>query len=252
MAYTVQKLAALSGVTARTLRYYDKIGLLTPERTDNGYRLYGQAQLDMLQQILFHRALGFSLEDIRRLVSSPDFDRKAALEGHLDALLEQKARLETLIENVGKSIRELEGGIVMEDSEKFEGFKKKLIADNEAAFGAEVREKFGDEAADASNAKLAGMTMAQWQAQKELGEEILTLLKTALALGDPACGQAQQACEKHRRWLGLFWKDGSYSKQAHRGLAEMYVADERFRAYYDQVGAGAAEFFRAAIDIYCA
>jgi len=251
MAYTVHKLAKLAGVTTRTLRYYDQIGLLKPGRTDSGYRLYGPVQVDTLQQILFYRALGFGLENIRRLLSSPDFDRKTALEDHLRALLEQKAQLEALIETVGKSICELEGGAVMNDSEKFDGFKKQLISDNETAYGAEVREKYGDAAADASNAQLAGMTMEQWQTQKALSEEILALLKAALALGDPSCVQAQLACEKHRQWLSFFWKDRAYSKQAHRGLAEMYVEDERFRAYYDKVGKGAAEFFRAALDIYC-
>jgi len=204
MEYTVHKLAALAGVTTRTLRYYDQIGLLKPDRTASGYRLYGPAQLDALQQILFYRALGLGLEEIRRIVSSPAFDRKAALEDHLRALLEQKTQLEALIQNVSKSICELDGGAVMNDSEKFEGFKKKLISDNEAAYGAEVREKFGDAAAEASNAQLAGMTMEQWKIQTELGGEILALLKTALALGDPACEQAQQACEKHRQWLSFF------------------------------------------------
>lgn len=140
----------------------------------------------------------------------------------------------------------------MNDNEKFEGFKKKLLEDNETTYGREVREKFGNEATDASNAKLAGMSEELWKMQTELSAEINEALKAAMELGDPACELAQRACDLHRQWLCMFWKDGAYSKDAHRGLAEMYVSDERFKAHYEKIADGAAEFFRNAIDIYCA
>ena len=252
MEYTVNKLAKLSGVTNRTLRYYDEIGLLTPERTsDNGYRLYSQAQVDALQQILFFRELGFGLDEIKTIVTSSDFDQSSALRSHLASLLERKTQLEILIENVRKSICTLEGEAVMTDKEKFEGFKKALISDNEKTYGKEVRAKYGDEAADASNAKLAGMSEEQWKMQKELEERFSETLKNAIKTGDPAGELAQRACDEHRQWLSLFWKDGAYSKEAHRGLSEMYVADERFKAYYEKIAEGAAEFLRDAIKIYC-
>lgn len=77
------------------------------------------------------------------------------------------------------------------------------------------------------------------------------LLKEAFEEGNPAGELAQEACDLHRQWLCVFWKDGTYSKEAHKGLAEMYVADERFKAYYDSIEAGCAEFLRDAIRIYC-
>lgn len=253
MEYTVNKLAELSGVTPRTLRYYDQIGLLTPKRvSENGYRIYGQVQVDALQQILFYRELGFGLEEIREIILSPDFDQKAALQNHLSSLMERKRQIDALIENVSKTISALKGEAIMRDNERFEGFKKKLLEDNEKTYGREVREKFGNEEADASNAKLAGMSEEQWKMQNDLSEEISEALKSAIELGDPACELAQRACDLHRQWLCMFWKDGAYSKSAHRGLAEMYVADERFKAHYEKIAEGAAEFFRKAIDIYCA
>ncbi len=253
MEYTVNKLAKLSGVTTRTLRYYDQIGLLTPERvSENGYRIYGQVQVDALQQILFYRELGLGLEEIREIILSPDFDQKTALQSHLSSLMERKRQIDALIENVGKTISALEGETIMNDNERFEGFKKKLLEDNEKTYGLEVREKHGDEEVDASNAKLAGMSEEQWKMQNELSTEINEALKAAVELGDPACELAQRACDLHRQWLCMFWKDGAYSKDAHRGLAEMYVADERFKAYYEKIAEGTAEFFLKAMGIYCA
>ena len=161
------------------------------------------------------------------------------------SLIERKNQIEVLIENVSKTISALEGETIMSDNEKFEGFKKKLVEDNEKAYGKEVREKYGDAALDATNAKISGMSEEQWKMQKELEERINEMLKAAMETGDPACELAQKACDLHRKWLCIFWKDGTYSKTAHRGLAEMYVADERFKAYYEKIANGAAEFFRA-------
>ena len=252
MEYTVNKLATLSGVTTRTLRYYDEIGLLVPERTsDNGYRIYGQAQVNALQQILFYRELGFGLEEIKEITTSPDFDRRTALQNHLTSLLKRKTQIEALIENVKKTIGTMEGETVMADNEKFEGFKKTLISDNEKAYGKEVRKKYGDETVDASNAKLAGMSEEQWKMQNDLVTKINETLKAAMETGDPAGELAQKACDLHRQWLCMFWKEGGYSKEAHRGLAEMYVSDERFKANYEKIAEGGAEFFRDALYIYC-
>ena len=100
MEYSVSNLAKLSGVSTRTLRYYDQIGLLRPLRQSaNGYRIYGQGEVDRLQQILFYRELGVSLEEIGAILDAPGYDREAALAGHLSALMEKKKQLELLIGN---------------------------------------------------------------------------------------------------------------------------------------------------------
>lgn len=140
MEYTVQKLGRLAGVSTRTLRYYDQIGILKPTRINSsGYRIYGLAEVDRLQQILFYRELGISLEQINEIISAPSFDGTSALKDHHSNLLEKKEQLEALIANVEKSIATFEGRTTMSDQEKFSGFKQKLVNDNEKKYGKEVR-----------------------------------------------------------------------------------------------------------------
>lgn len=251
MEYTINKLAQMSGVSTRTLRYYDQIGLLCPKRVSNGYRIYCEAEVDLLQQILFYRDLGVSLEEIGHILKDPKFDKNKALEGHLSALLLKKDQIEMLINNVTKTISSLKGETIMSDNEKFEGFKQKMIDDNEKAYSKEIREKYGDDVVDASNIKIKGMTKEQIEKAEKLRNECECLLKIAFAKGDPASDESQKACDLHRQWICMFWKDGMYSKEAHKGLAEMYVADERFTAYYDKIAIGCASFLRDAINIYC-
>jgi len=139
----------------------------------------------------------------------------------------------------------------MADNEKFEGFKQKLIDENEAKYGEEIRERFGDDTVDSSNMRIKGMSEEQWLKAQNLSAEISEVLKEALESGDPAGDVAQKACDLHRQWLCMFWKEGTYSHEAHNSLAETYVADERFKAYYDSVVDGAALFLRDAIRNYC-
>lgn len=249
MEYTVQKLAKLAGVSTRTLRYYDEIGILTPARiSSSGYRIYGKKEIDTLQQILFYRELGVGLESIRTLMTAPTFDGLRALREHRTNLLARRTQLDLLIANVDKTIAESEGKITMTDNEKFEGFKQKLIDDNEAEYGAEVRAKYGDAQIEKSNKAFKNMTKEQYDAFEKLGTEVLGTLKEAFASGDPAGPLAQKAADKHREWLSCTW--GSYSKEAHAGVARMYVDDERFTAYYDKEQPGLAEFLRDAVLIY--
>ncbi len=249
MEYTVQKLAALAGVSARTLRYYDEIGILKPARVNSsGYRIYGQAEVDRLQQILFYRELGVNLESIKDIVTSPAFDGAAALKEHHEKLLEKREQLEILIANVEKTIALTEGRVSMSNKEKFEGFKKKMIEDNEKKYGKEVRQKYGNDTVEKSNAKLANMTEEQYGEVTRLAEEVNSTLAEAFKTGDPAGELAQKAAELHKKWLTFYWTE--YSGEAHAGLAQMYVDDERFTAYYDKEVPGTAEFLRDAIFIY--
>jgi len=250
MEYSVNKLSKISGISARTLRYYDEIGLLKPSRVaSSGYRIYKQCEVDRLQQILFYKELGFSLEDIERLLKSVDFDRERAFLSHLTELHAKRERLDILINNVTKSIAAMKGEVIMSNTEKFEGFKQSLIEENEQKYGAEVREKFGEQAADASNAHIKGLTQAQYDKSVRLNAELEQALKDALKTGEPAGEAAQHACELHRQWLCVMYP--KYSKKYHKGLAEMYVADERFKAHYEKIAPGCAEFLRDAINIYC-
>lgn len=252
MEYTVSQLAKISGVSSRTLRYYDSIELLKPMRiSSSGYRIYGKVQVDRLQQILFYRELDMSLDEIKEIIGSPDFNLKQALENHLIHLQEQQRRIDLLINNVNKTIISLEGEYKMDDREKFEGFKKDLVNKNEEKYGEEVRKMYGDAVIDDSNAKLMGMTKEQWEDQEVLNMQINEALKSAVEIGDPSSEIAQKACDLHRQWLCRFWKAGTYSKEAHKGLGQMYMADERYKAYYDNIADGAAKMLSEALEIYC-
>ncbi len=250
MEYSINRLAKLAGVSTRTLRYYDEIGLLSPERIrSNGYRLYGQKEVDLLQQILFYRELGISLDEIKNIVWSKDYDGIAALQGHLSALKAKKEQIKLLITNVENTIASSKGEITMSNKEKFEGFKQKMLDENEKQYGREIREKFGDAIVDASNAKMMGLTAEQYEEVQKLSNQINDTLKTAIEQGDPSSELAQKVCVLHKKWLGYFWDH--YSKKGHLGLAQGYVDDPRFRKYYDAVATGCAEFLRDAIKIYC-
>lgn len=250
MEYTVKALAELSGVSPRTLRYYDQLGLLTPLRTTRAdYRIYGPAQVDRLQQILFYRELGFSLADIRRLLDDPDFDRLEALQSHLAALEDRRNRLDGLILTVRKTLDDAKGVQAMTDEEKFEAFKRKAVEENEARYGTEVRAKYGDEEADAANARAMSLTREEYTRWKALEDEILSGLAAAVRAGaDPAGPEGARLAGLHREWLSLAW--GSYDPKRHAGLAALYTEDGRFTAYYDREVPGCAVFLRAAVEAW--
>ena len=223
MEYTIQQLAQLAGVTRRALRHYDQIGLLKPAHTTQaGWRLYGPAQVDRLQQILFYRALGLELEHIRRLLDDPAFDRRTALQSHLTELKDRRGRLDALILTVQKTLDAEQGGNRMPDTDKFECFKQDMIQKNEAQYGPELRARYGDALVD------------------------------AVLAGDTPDGPAgRMLAEKHRRWLSASWEQ-PYTPQAHAALAALYTQDKRFTDYYDQAVPGCAAFLRRAVEAYTA
>ena len=251
MEYEIKALAGMAGVSARTLRYYDQIGLLKPARVSrSGYRIYGRKEVDELQQILCYRELGIPLEEIRRILKDPGFNGEEAMRNHLERLKGRREQLDILIATVDRTLATMKGESIMTDQEKFEGFKKSLVEKNEEQYGKEVRGKYGNEVVDASNRKLMGMTPEKMKEAESLSLEIASSLQEALEGGDPASEIAQRACDLHRWWLCLYWPEGMYSKDAHLGLAEMYCQDERFKAYYEKIAPGCAEFLRDAVRIY--
>lgn len=248
--YSINKLAKLAGITARALRYYDEIGLLSPQRvSSNGYRVYSQSEVDLLQQILFYRELGVPLDEIKNIVLSKNYDGFAALQEHLSALKAKKERIELLIANVEKTIAASRGDIKMSDKDKFDGFKKKMIEENEQQYGKEIRERFGDVLIDDSKTKMMGLTIEQYEEVQKLSLQINESLKIAFEQGDPSGELAQQVCTLHKEWLGYFWNH--YSKEAHLGLAQAYVADPRFKKYYDDIEQGCAEFLFESLHVFC-
>lgn len=251
MRYTVHQLASLTGLTPRTLRYYDAIGLLCPGRdAENDYRLYGEAEVERLQQILLYREMGIPLEEIGRLLDAPEYDAGTALRQHLGRLLEQRQHVEVLIRTVSRTLESMEGGSDMSDKEKFEGMKDRIIRENEAAYGREVREKYGDGAVEAPKGRIKGMTQEEWRKMKAEEAGYQEALRRAMAAGDPAGKDAKEACRLHKAWLLHYWTPEMFSPEAHTGLVEMYGQDQRFRACYDAVAPGCADFFAKAIRAY--
>lgn len=249
MEYTILQLAKLSGVSTRTLRYYDGLGLLKPARlSPAGYRIYGEKQVARLQQILFYRELDVGLGEIGKILDSPGFSVRGALRRHRELLLEKRARLDALIANVEKTLACEKGETTMTDEEKFEGFKKGLIEENERNYGREVREKYGEEAVERSYRKFGNMTQEEYGRFQALEQELREALLAAFATGDPAGEAAQHAADLHRQWLMFTWD--TYRPEAHAGLARMYVDDPRFRAHYDSLQPGLAAFLRDAILVY--
>jgi len=249
MEYTINKLAEISGVTTRTLRYYDEIDLLKPARIrSSGYRIYGRKEVDQLQQILFYRALDVSLDDIKAALSSKTYDIKEALVAHRKKLIEKREKLDLLLANVEKTILEAEGRLTMHDYEKFEGLKKEMLNENESKFGTEIREKYGEEMINKSNKKFAGLSEAEFDRSNQLASDIIKSLLEGMDSGDAAGVMAQDAAAKHKEWLMIFWSE--YSKEAHVGLGEMVVTDERFKVYYDVHRPGAAQFLCDAIHVF--
>lgn len=251
MEYSINRLSKLAGVSVRTLHYYDEIGLLSPKRiSSNGYRVYGQKEVNLLQQILFYRELGIQLAEIQKIVWAKNYDGIAALQSHLSALRVKRERIDLLIANVEKTVAASKGEITMNDVEKFEGFKQKIIEDNEKVYGTEISARYSDDAINASNAKVMALTREQYADVEELSRQINDSLKAAFETGDPAGELAQEVCDMHRKWLEYFWN--TYSKEAHLGLAQTYVDDPRFTKYYDDNAApGCAAFFLKAMKIYC-
>ena len=253
MFYTVKQLSELTGLTPRTLRYYDAIGLLRPARdAGNDYRQYGPTEVDRLRQLLVYREMGLPLEEIRGLLDAPGLDQAGVLRGHLDRLLDRRRQVEELIHMVRRTLDNLEGATAMTDREKFEDLKQRAIRENEAVYGQEVRRRWGGEAADDFNSRVAGMSREEWTQMQSEEEGYKDALRRAMAAGDPAGEDAREACRLHRDWLLHYWSRDMFTPEAHIGLVESYGKDERFTAYYEAVAPGCAAFFAQAVQQFYA
>lgn len=247
MEYTVKAMSDLSGVTARTLRWYDRIGLLTPGRlTPAGYRLYGPAEVDRLQQILFYRELGLPLEKIRELLDAPDFDWQGALQSHLRILRQRREQIDKLIHTVEQTLLNEKGEIAMSDKEKFEGFKRRMVEENESLYGAEARRAYGNDSIKAVKKTMMGLSPEDYRRWQDMDRALREGLAAAVMADErPAGEEGKRLARIHREWLSILMPDCDDTRQL--GIAELYVADERFTAYYDTEVPGCAGFLRDAI-----
>ena len=241
--WKVSEVAKLAHVTVRTLHHYDGIGLLVPsERRANGYRLYGQADLERLQQILVLRELEFGLDAIRGLIDAPAHDRLAAMRAQRDALEERLKRTRDVIRAVDRILKSMEEGETMSSNTMFEGFD---------AFGGpyagEARERWGEtDAYRESMRRAKKYSKADWAQIKAAGEEPVEALKALMAAGtpptDPAAMDAADRARLHiDRWFY------PCSREFHVGLASLYESDARFAEYYEKRAPGLRDYVVAAI-----
>ena len=250
MEYSIRQLSHLSGVTTRALRWYDEIGLLKPSRVaENGYRFYGQDEVDRLEMILYYRALDVELAQIKEYLDDPSFHRLTAFRQHLSVLEGKRERLHHLICAVEQAIQTEERNEIMKDEQKFQAFKRNMVDKNEQTYGAEARRKYGNEQVDKSNQAMMGLSRQEYQEWSELGEKIQGLLERGVKeQANPEGELGEEITRLHRRWITLSGVE--YAPQVHKGIAELYVMDERFTAYYDREVAGCAKFLRDAIQYW--
>ena len=134
----------------------------------------------------------------------------------------------------------------MSDEQKFEAFKQRAVAHNEEVYGAEIRAKYGKQEVDEANTAVMNLTQAQYQEWTELGHEIQERLEATVREGvSPESQEGKEITALHRQWLTI--TGTQYDPDKHRGIAELYVMDERFTAYYDKHMPGCARFLRDAV-----
>jgi MerR family transcriptional regulator, thiopeptide resistance regulator len=245
---SVSQLAKLSKVSVRTLHHYEEIGLFPAGgRTASGYRRYGQEDLERLQQILFFRELGFPLEEIRRIVTDPEFDVAAALVLQRQLLMEKITHLHQVVGAVDRALSTKRGDVMSHPAtpeEMFEVFGKDPV-EREAEV-AEVKERWGPtEAYQESARRTAKYSKAQWQTIKEEADQINADLAAALGRGVPATApEATAIAERHRQHTERWFYP--CTPAMHGVVAQMYVEDPRFQATYEAIRPGLAAYARDA------
>ncbi|MET7381580.1 MerR family transcriptional regulator [Streptomyces sp. NPDC005526] len=244
MSYSVGQVAGFAGVTVRTLHHYDGIGLLVPgERSHAGHRRYTDADLDRLQRILFYRELGFPLEEVAALLDDPAVDPRAQLRRRHEVLIAGIERLQKMAAAVEHAMEARRMGINLTPEERFEVF-----GDNDPERYAEETERRwgGTEAYAESRRRVARHTKDDWQRMRAESDTWNARYADVVSAGGPPTGEAaMDLAEEHRRHISRWFYECPYGM--HRCLAEMYVADERFKAYYDAIRPGLAEHLKGAI-----
>ncbi|MFB4475362.1 MerR family transcriptional regulator [Virgibacillus sp. SK37] len=238
----VKEVSELAGVSIRTLHHYDEIGLLTPKKINgSGYRIYSEADLERLQQILFFKELGFSLKKIKEIMNSSSYKQEEALEIQRGMLIDKRKRIDKMIQTIDKTIQNKKGEIQMTDKEKFEGFD---FSHN--PYEDEARKKWGDQVVDDSNAKIKQLFKYERESlEKEFNDIYRRLAEIRHESPDSDIAQ-----EKIGLWYDYLNKIGNYSLDAFKGLGQMYVDDERFTKNIDKFGEGLAKFMRDAMAVY--
>jgi len=241
--YTVKQLATLAGVTPRTLHHYDQIDLLKPESVgENGYRYYGEQSLLDLQQILFYRELGFSLESIRDVLGKAEFQILDALEEHRKSLQGRVRRLERLIQTVDDTIQHLQGKKTMSPKNLFAAFSE----EEQEEYAQKAEQMYDPKTVRESNRKWKSYSTEKKQAILDEGNQIYLDMIAAMPEGADS-PEVQGIVERWRNHMDYFWTP---NLDQLLGLATMYGQSPDFKANFDQMHPKLAEFMQEAVGVY--
>lgn len=244
MAYTVGKVAELAGVTVRTLHHYDEIGLLSPsERSAAGYRRYIEDDLERLQQILYYRELEFSLEEIAAILDDPQSDATAHLRRQHELLTGRIKRMQEMVTAIEFAMEAKKVGVNLTPEERFEVFGEF----NPDDYTEEVERRWGGtDAYKESSRRTARYTKDDWLRNKQENEDWGRRFTALMNSGAPADSpEAMDLAEEHRQLISRWFYECSY--EIHTGLADMYLADDRFTATYEALKPGMTQYLHDAI-----
>lgn len=249
---TVKQLAAISGITVRTLHHYDEIGLLKPAHIGaNGYRYYGRAEMLRLQRILFHRELGVPLGEIAGLLDLEGADQVGVLLRHREKLEAERERFRVLIDTIDRTVADLKGETPMPNADLYRGFS----AEKQAEYEAWLIERYGDpmkEDIARSRKAMTKMNEAEQQAVMEQLRDIETALAEGMKRGlDPASDPIDRVIARHRAWVAAAW-DKPCPPEAYSGLADLYLSHPDFVKRYETIATGFTDFLVAAMKAHAA
>ncbi len=248
MAYTVKQLAKLSGVSVRTLHFYDEIGLLTPAyHGENGYRYYEEKQLLHLQQILFFKELDFPLKEIEKILGRSDFDQLSALLSHRKVLKKRQERIGELLKTIDKTVKRIKGAKKMSDQEIYTGFSKEKQKEYEEY----LVDRYGKGATDLigeSKQSTKGWKKENGEAAKKAVDSLHLEFTAALEKGLRAdSSEVQEIVGRHFKWVQQFYEP---TKEIYAGLGDLYVEHPDFRKMYDAYHLDLPDFLKRAMKIF--
>lgn len=244
MRYTVSEIAKLTGVSVRTLHYYDEIGLLKPGEVilDTGYRYYTQSEIEQLQQILFFRELDFPLKEIKTIMTASNYNKQQALKNQKELLVLKKNRLENLI-------MLLDSNLKGDKEMSFKEFDMTEIEEAKERYAKEVKEKWGDtNAYKEYNEKQSNFSKSDYSNMMKKSDMILSSFAKHVGK-KPECKEVQKLVEEWKNFISEYYY--TCTKEILAGLGEMYVSDERFTKNMDKFSVGTAKLVSDGIREYC-
>lgn len=247
--YKVNEVSKLSGVSIRMLHHYDKIGLLVPsEKTEKNYRLYSEDDIKRLYQILIFKELEFQLKDIKDILDDESFDREKALRLQRELIVKKKERMEKIIISIDEVVDNMGGNNNMSKKD-FEGFNYEEIKAHKEQYDEETKKRYGkSNAYKECNEKTSNYSKGDWESISKEADTIYRNLEKLMDR-DPADEEVQILIQNWRDHITNNFYDCKI--EIFRGLALMYVADERFTKNIDKYGEGLAQFLSDAMSVYC-